>query len=285
MRPHEVRFAVRLVWLFAAFLTAVPTLVLRAQQAVPPLPAVSTVKAAAETTSSLRTWLGREAEIEEYIRTAPIVRIEEVPIGVTKPKRVFFAPGGPVESIAWKVLPPGIHRGFWDSYKGDIAAYELDKLLGMGLVPPTVERRVEGERGAAVLWLQPVRMWKDVEKEPKPNTAAWDRQVLQMKMFDNLICNKDRNMGNLLVDPSWNMYLIDHTRAFITSKDLPIPMTRVYRPLWERMLALDEPALKKVLGPWLGGKEIRAILERRDRMKKAIDQLVAARGERLVLVQ
>jgi hypothetical protein len=282
MRPHEVRFA---VWLFSAFLTAIPTLVLRAQQAVPALPAASTVKAAVEATSSLRTWLGREAEIEEYIRTAPIVRIEEVPIGVTKPKRAFFAPGGAVESIAWKALPPGIHRGFWDSYKGDVAAYELDKLLGMGLVPPTVERRIEGERGAAILWLQPVRMWKDVEKEPKPNTAAWDRQVIQMKMFDNLICNKDRNMGNLLVDSSWNIYLIDHTRAFITSKDLPIPMTRVYQPLWERMLALDEPALKKALGPWLGGREIRAILERRDRMKKAVDQLVAAKGERLVFVQ
>jgi hypothetical protein len=280
MRRHDDRFAFRLAWLLAALALFPPPVV--HGQGVPP--AIAAARSSAESTLSLRTWLGREAEVEEYMRTAPIVRIEDVPIGVTKPRRAFLPAGGPVESVAWKVIPPGIHRGFWDSYKGDIAAYELDKLLDMGLVPPTVERRIEGERGAAVLWLQPVRMWKDVEKEPKPNTAAWDRQVIQMKMFDNLICNKDRNMGNLLVDPSWNMYLIDHTRAFITSKDLPIQMNRVYRPLWERMLALDEPTLKTALGNWLTGKEIRSILERRDRMKKTIEQLVATRGERLVFV-
>ena len=70
-------------------------------------------------------------------------------------------------------------------------------------------------------------MWKDVEKEPNPNTEAWNDQVIRMKMFDNLICNRDRNMGNLLVDASWNLYLIDHNRAFITSKDLPVRMSRV----------------------------------------------------------
>ena len=33
-----------------------------------------------------------------------------------------------------------IERNFSDSYKYEIAACELDKLIGVGLVPPTVER-------------------------------------------------------------------------------------------------------------------------------------------------
>jgi hypothetical protein len=235
--------------------------------------------------SSLRTWPGREPEIEQYMREANIARIEAVAIGSSRPMRAYFAAGGPVESAAWKTQPPGTHRGFPDNYKAEIAAYELDKLLDLRMVPPSVETRVRGELGALILWLSPTRMWKDVEKEPKPNTADWNDQVIRMKMFDNLICNRDRNVGNLLVDASWNLYLIDHNRAFITSKDLPVPMSRICRELWDRMATLDEPTLKKALQPYLTPKEIRAILERRDRMTRMINQMKAARGERAVVVQ
>src|SRR3989304_5868994 len=55
---------------------------------------------ALETPRSARTWEGRNAEFEKYIRTAPFVRIEDVPIGFPQPKRGFFAPGGLVASVA-----------------------------------------------------------------------------------------------------------------------------------------------------------------------------------------
>ena len=37
-------------------------------------------------------------------------------------------------------------------------------------------------------------------------------------------------------------------------------MTRIDRDLWDRMLALDEPALKQAIGKWLGRSEIQAVL-------------------------
>jgi hypothetical protein len=233
---------------------------------------------------TLRTWLGREPEIERYMREAKIVRIESVPIGTSKPMRAYFAPGGPVESAAWKTQPPGTHRGFPDNYKAEVAAYELDKLLDLRMVPPSVETRVNGELGALILWVSPARMWDEVEHEPKPDRAAWNDQVIRMKMFDNLICNRDRNVGNLLVDASWTFYLIDHNRAFITSRDLPVRMSRICRELWDRMVALDEPTLHRALGPYLTPKEIRAILERRDRMARTIAEMTASRGEQAVMV-
>jgi hypothetical protein len=231
---------------------------------------------------SAQVWQGRNAEFEEFIRTAPFVRIEEVPIGVTKPKRAYFGPGGLVESVAWKVLPPSIQSGFWESYKSEIAAYELDKLLGLGMVPPVVEKRHNSQLGAAILWLSPVHPWREMEAKPKPRT--WDRQAIDMKMFDDLIGNKDRNAGNFLIDDEWHLFLIDHSRAFISSKELPWPLVHVDRPLWKRMLALDEPALTTALGAWVGRGEIRAILARRDRMKAAIDALVKKHGEAAVFV-
>jgi hypothetical protein len=241
-----------------------------------------TREAAAE---SAKTWLDRHAEIEAFLASAPVERVEEMPIGVTKPKRAYFEAGGPVESVAWKPLRPGIYQGFWESYRSEIAAYELDKLLRLDMVPVTVERHIDREIGAAIMWVAPVRMWKAGESPNPTNPAAWDVQVIRMKMFDNLINNIDRNAGNLLVDPAFNLILIDHSRAFTAGRKLPVPMTRIDVDLWERMQALAEEDLQSALRPWLGRREIRGILERREVMAKTIADMVAKRGERAVFVR
>jgi hypothetical protein len=248
----------------------------------PAAPAAQPATTAAAATSA-RIWEGRTAEIEEFIRTAPIVRFEDVPIGVTKPQRAYLQPGGPVASVAWKVLPPGRPHGYWESYKSEIAAYELDKLLEMNMVPPTVEKVWKGERGAAILWLKPVRQWKEVEGQPKPD--RWNREAVRMKMFDNLICNIDRNAGNLLVDGEWNLFLIDHSRAFIPDKKLPAVMVRIDKELWERMRALDEPTLSATLGKWLDRGQVRAILARRDKMQVLIDKMIKTSSESAIYVK
>src|SRR5688500_11390167 len=60
------------------------------------------LQAVASGVACAKTWIGREAEIEAFLRTAPFDRMEDVPIGVTKPKRVYFKAPGPVASAAWK---------------------------------------------------------------------------------------------------------------------------------------------------------------------------------------
>src|SRR4051794_28506321 len=90
--------------------------------------------------TSARTWLGREAAIEAHLRGAAVTRVDEIGTGVTRPKRAQLDPPTPAASLAWKVLPPGRHHGHWESYKSEIAAYELDKLLQLHMVPPAVER-------------------------------------------------------------------------------------------------------------------------------------------------
>ena len=252
----------------------------RQEAAAPQQPATSAAPAAS---ASAKIWEGRNAEYEAFLRDAPFVRFEDVPIGVTRPKRGYFAPGGLASSAAWKPLAPGRANGYWESYKSEIAAYELDKLLGMGMVPPAVEKRWKGERGAAILWVQPVRPWKEVEHKPKPE--KWNREAIRMKMFDNLIGNIDRNAGNLLVDNDWNLFLIDHSRAFVTETKLRVQMVRVDRELWERMLALDEPTLTAALDKWLDRGAIRAMLKRRDAMKKVVDTLQQSGSEPIVEVR
>ena len=151
-----------------------------------------------------------------------------------------------------------------------------------------LERQVEGQTGAAVLWASPTRSFKDlggvpgqqgVAGPPPALHAAWIRQVVRAKMFDNLIANKDPNLGNWLVDGDWHLLLIDHSRSFTTMRNMIHKMDNVDRELWDRMRALDEPALTAAVGAWLGRGELRAILERRDAMDKEIARMVAARGD------
>ena len=246
---------------------------------------VSAPSAAAQPAAPVcvRNWEGRYAEFEEFIRKATIERFEDVPVGVTSPKRAYFKGDGLCASIAWKVLPPRRTNGYWESYKSEIAAYELDKMLGLNMVPPAVEKRWRGETGAAILWLAPVRTWKAVQRETTP--PHWNVQAVRMKMFDNLIGNIDRNAGNLLVDAEWHLFLIDHSRAFTTTRRLPSPMSRIDPALWDRMVALDEPTLTTALGKWLDGPGIRAVLARRDDMQQAIDKLLAAGGPSAVYIK
>jgi hypothetical protein len=102
-------------------------------------------------------------------------------------------------------------------------------------------------------------------------------------MFDNLIGNKDPNLGNWLVDGDWHLLLIDHSRSFTPTKTLVHKMDTIDRGLWEKFLALDEASLQPAIGNWMGKSELRAVLERRDRMKEEIDRLVKQHGETVFL--
>jgi hypothetical protein len=244
------------------------------------------VTAAVAQAQSAVTWVDNRDAVEACLRTSRVERMEDVPVGVTKPKRVFFGADAAVRSAAWKPLLPGRHQGFWESYKSEIAAYELDKLLGMNMVPPAVERTVKGDRGAAVMWVENAKGWDPKATATPPDARAWMRRISRMKMFDQLIANIDRNKGNLLYDADYNLILIDHSRAFTTTTDLKkmAPLTFVDAELWERMKGLTLEQLQTSVGDWIYGKgELQAILKRRDAMQRHIDEMVKVRGESVFL--
>jgi hypothetical protein len=223
-------------------------------------------------------WSGHESEIEQLLVEGKVLKLEDVPIGVTKPQRATLD-GAPVR-FAWKPLTPGYSKGFMESYKAEIAAYKLDRMLDLNMVPPIVERHMNGKNGAAVLWVENTKGWS-VEKPPQGPEPQWSLQLTRMKMFDQLIANIDRNQGNLIYDADWHLFLIDHSRAFTGKKDLKnlAPLARVDRKLWTRMAALTMDDLDRGLEKWVGTNEKKAILLRRDLMAKQIAEMVAKRGE------
>jgi len=250
-------------------------------------PARATAQAAPEAAAAQaqpagsKVWLGRHAEVEQYLKTAAIAKIGDIPIGVTKPKRAFFAEGGLAGSAALKYLPSGLKQGYWEAYKSEIAAYRLDRILGLDMVPPTVERRVGSDLASLQLWVEDCKLLKDLDQSKCPRPMAWAKQVCRQRTFDNLIANIDRNAGNLLVDVEWNLVLIDHSRAF-ASNAMPFmkQMTRIDREFFARLKALDEATLMAELKPWvLTAGSLRDLLKRRDKIVAQFDRLASEKGE------
>jgi hypothetical protein len=242
------------------------------------------VAAPAPAGKSGKVWVGRHDEYVEYLKTARIDKVEDIGTGVTHPERAFFSPGGLARSATVKHLPPGRRSGFWESYKSEIAAYEVDRLLGMDMVPPTVERRVGDALASVQLWIDGCRLVNTVDQSACPSPNYWAKQAWRQRAFDNLIANIDRNEGNLLVDGQWDLILIDHSRAF-AENTMPFvkQLERIDRPFFERLKALDQASLMKSVRPWVvNDGAIRDLLKRRDRIVAHLEELARQRGEAIV---
>jgi hypothetical protein len=228
-------------------------------------------------------WVGRYAEMEAHLRSADVVRLEDIGTGVTRPRRAYVVPETPFASLTWKVLPPGRLRGYSESYKSEIAGYELDKLLDLRMVPPAVERVIDGETGAAIMWIDGTTSVADLGGK-MPSGPQFGRPIRRMQLFDNLIGNPDRNAGNILIDASSHVILIDHSRAFVGDRRLPFDFERVDAALWTKVKALTREQLSGALAPWLDAGRIDAMLERRRAIAARVDDLVKRRGASAVII-
>jgi len=257
----------------------------------------SAILGLAAAANAAHTELDKEA-IESFLRTARIVHHEALPIGVTHSQRVTLSDGSRTMKAVWKTIDDsrpvkyfarGLPElGFSDTYKNEVAAYELDKLLELDLVPPTVERKVGRQRGSLQLWVEDCITEADrFKRKLQPvDSEAWQRQKYMIRLFRQLIYDTDwENASNVVLDGDFRAWSVDHSRAFRTQKTLlnGAYLHRFSRALLERLEALDAEALEQELGPLLSGSKRRALLARRDLILARAAELVAERGEEAVL--
>ncbi|MGH9412036.1 MAG: hypothetical protein ACRD1V_21580 [Vicinamibacterales bacterium] len=238
-------------------------------------------------------------DIEHFLKDAPITAIKDLPTGVTKPRKATLVQNGITRFGVFKTIDEQPATGvqtledgtveayFQDSWRTEVAAYELDKLIGLGLVPTTVPRTYDGKTGSMQLWVDNIMDEKkrQATHTAPPDPAAWNDQMAKLFVWDNLIYNTDRNLDNILITSSWQLVAIDHSRTFRPFGNLKNPqlVTRVSRSLLARMDALDGPTLKSHLSPYLSPIQIQGILKRRDALDRLVKQLVLKNGEAAVL--
>jgi hypothetical protein len=234
------------------------------------------------------------AEAEEFLRTAEIVDRERLSVGVTESHRVTLRDGERTLRAVWKTIDEykpvkrfddgGLPElGFRDSYKSEIAAYELAGLLGLDFVPPTVFRRLDRVPGSLQLWVEGCITEGERRREHKnpPNRKRWTRQVYNARMFHQLIHDSDyENVSNLLIDEDFELWVIDQSRAFRTQARL---LNREYlrqmpSESLERLRELTPELLEQELGEWLSPAQRKGLLDRRDLLLEHAAELAAGRG-------
>lgn len=238
-------------------------------------------------------------EAEDFLRTAQVVKKKPIGKGVTNPYQLTLTDGTRTLKAAWKTIDKskfgvtqfdrgGFEVNFRDTYKFEIAVYELDKLLGLELVPPTVERQISGEKGSVQLWVEGATTEWDRRKKKvsPPDIESWNRQIHNVRLLHQLTYNTDyTNISNVLSDPSFKVYAIDFSRAFRTYDKLlsEKELVRFSRSALDRLRALDRVPLQERLGHWLTAPEMDGLLKRRDRILALAQRRVAEQGEQGVL--
>jgi hypothetical protein len=229
---------------------------------------------------------------EEFLRTAEIKTMRGAKKGITGTVRATLSNGTLTHDASIQKIDEekarfetarGTELQFRDSYKFNIAAYKLGRLLGLGeMIPPSVERNFSGSRAAWTWWVEDVNMDESQrlkKKEFGPDKEKWSRQYMIMKVFDQLIANTDRNMQNLLYDKDWRLWMIDHTRAFRIRHTLTDVKTlsNCDKQLLTRLKELTQAKLDAELKGWLRDMEIKAILARRDKIVEHFEKLGPAK--------
>src|ERR1039457_2512349 len=191
------------------------------------------------------------AQKEEFLLKAKIVNAKEAAKGITSTLRATLSDGQLTHDASIQRIDEtkhnyqttmGVEMLFRDSWMFNVAAYKLDRLLGLNMIPTTVELSYQGNHGSFTWWVDDVLMdeeQRQAKKQQSPDQNSWNIQMNIVNVFDQLIYNTDRNMGNLLL---------------------------------EKLKQLDEATLKKEIGAYTDSMEIKGLLARRDKIVRAFEQ-------------
>jgi hypothetical protein len=225
---------------------------------------------------------GSYEEVEEFLASADIVWKEKLPAGTNKQKRkvLLEKEGSRAHAILRtsyeiKDSPGG---GFVDSYLSELAAYELAKLLGLDNVPPVVRRK----GGSLQIWIEKATTdaaRRQAGEEPA-DPESFEQQVMDMRVFDNLIANTDRNPGNIIIDANGKVWFIDHTRSFAGQTELKYPdqLEGCSPQLWQRLQGVSDQDIRDAVGSYVK-TYLQELLLRRKLLIEELARRMADAGE------
>ncbi len=239
-----------------------------------------------------------EAQKRDFLLNAKVVKSRLESKGLTGTFRLTLSDGSVTHDASFQTIDEFIGAlqneagksqvNFKDSYKFNLAAFELAKLLGLGdMMPVTVERRWRGRTGSLSWWLPFVLDEEERQKKKikAPDETAWAKQINRMYVFSQLVYDTDRNLGNILYAADWHVWMIDFSRAFRTYPDLQNPKVLIQcdRQLWDAVRHMEADDVKRVTKRWLNIIEIQGLMARRDKIVAHFEKLIAEKGERAVI--
>lgn len=245
--------------------------------------------------------IDQREKIEGLLKTADITKAEEIGEGVTRPWRLYLKKGNEELSACWK-NPQGVQNGHLEGWQYEIAAYRMDKLLGLNMIPPTVEREFEGKKGSLQMWIVTEFSLLDIMEQSiplpdkNPEATVFNRGKYLARAFDSLIANDDRTQQNVRYTKDWRVILIDHSRSFRSKKKYQKRLLygkkgskekQLFRQLprlfVEKIKALNFDTIKNAVSSYLTDEEIAAVLARKKLLLAEIEEMINEVGQDKVL--
>ena len=237
-------------------------------------------------------------QIKQFLQTAEIVKSKPSSKGVTHPWRLTLSNGTITHDASFQPIDEHkpkmdlgngkIETDFVDSYKYNIAAYQIAELLGVDyMLPVYVERKWEGKTGSLSWWL-PVKM-DDAERFEKkiepPDADKWNQQMFRIRVFDELVYDTDPNLTNVLIGQDWTVWRVDFSRAFRKSKELrgEKNLVKCDRQLFEKLKTLKADEVAEKTKRYLTKDEVNGVMARRDKIVAKFQSLIAQKGEKEIL--
>lgn len=233
---------------------------------------------------------------EAFLLKAPVVDEGDASAGPTKFWRVTLDDGKRKHDAA--IEKSTSRDPSQRDYRFNVAAYELDKALELNFVVPSVEREMKGHPAAFTWWVDDVLMNEQARRGQKiepPDPDSWKKQMQAVRVFDELIANAYRDVSpalytasiwdNLLITKEWRIWLVDHTRAFGTSRQLgnPQSLAQCDRRMLGKLRALTRDVLKQKLEKYLSPEQLDALEARRELLVRHFAERIASQGEGAVL--
>lgn len=202
---------------------------------------------------------------EEGIKQGIFGSIKDKEIDHVDYDRWMGGPRGP-EKITFKdgsaVMFKCDIRHYWMAENPDTAmreavVYQIDKVVGLGLVPKTmvIDDTIGNVRynGSVQVWIKNAKDGYQIEKFTDEERKDFER----LKVFDFVIGNSDRHLGNVLFTGDDKLHAIDNNACLVIDKDediLSFADSIIY--FFSRNVIHDMPHVVEIIEKFFNNKDI-----------------------------
>jgi hypothetical protein len=227
--------------------------------------------------------------MEHFLRTAEITLVEKGKIpGRTNAWKITLFDGKQEKQAHFKFVSFRRPTPIADSYTYELAAYELDKLLALGRIPPIVTREIDGVMGSLQIRIEnciPLDVQQHKNLNP-PDVEAFRNSLEELNVFENFVNCERKELDDVLIEKeSWNVLRVDFGEAFApTPKLIPNqPITRCSKKVFENLIKLEDETIRAKLEEFLNENEMSTLLQRKGLIIQTIKNLIQEQGEKAVL--
>ncbi|MEM1248348.1 MAG: hypothetical protein AAGK22_18375 [Acidobacteriota bacterium] len=223
-------------------------------------------------------------QAERFVREARVVAMRSVGRGSSRSRLALLRSRRETRRAIWKTVgsdDPYARNEEGDSYRHEVAAFEVDRLLQLGRVPATASRRVGERTGSLQLWLEEAETVTAEDLE-KLNQKA-EEQLANILLLRALIGAAPDS--DLLVSRSGDLFTTDHASAFrADAAARPESLVRVSQKAFDSLGALERPVVEKRLRRWLSDDELEGVLRRRTELLEDFERRRRSSGDASVFL-